>query len=66
MTGIVDRILGENVLNTHKTNSANLVPRAFPSKGEKPWGRGCNSAKQAAQRDNATEQMTKLRRFTPR
>ena len=43
MTGIVDQILGENFLSTHKTNSA----------------------KQAGQRDNATEQMTKLRRFTP-
>ena len=44
MTGIFDRILGENFLNTNRTNSA----------------------KQAGQKDNGTEQMTKLRRFTPR
>ena len=44
MTDIVDRILGENLLNTHEKNSA----------------------KQAGQRVKETEQMTKLRRFTPR
>ena len=44
MTGIFDRIHGENLLNTRKTKSA----------------------RQEGQRDKATEQMTKLRRFTPR